>query len=96
MPANVQHPGIFLLERFLRPLGITPPELAEALGVEVSQVVELVNGHRSINSDTAARLALFFDVPPRWWLQLQAGYEAAVIEHDSGDARRLGSLNRNK
>lgn len=81
MSATAQHPGVFLLERYLRPLGITPPKLAEALGVEIGQVVELVNGRRSITPDTAARLALFFDVPTRWWLELQARYDAAKIEH---------------
>ncbi len=76
MPTRDQHPGIFLLERYLNPLGLTPSDLATALGVEECQVHDLVEGRSPITPDTAARLALYFDVPARWWLELQARYDA--------------------
>ena len=78
-PTDVQHPGALLLERYLQPLGITPSDLARSIGVPVRRVSELVKGRRPITPDTAARLALFFDVPPRWWLELQARYDAAHL-----------------
>lgn len=76
MPTPDQHPGIFLLERYLNPLGVTPSDLATALGVEQRQIHDLVEGRSPITPDTAARLALYFDVPARWWLELQARYDA--------------------
>ena len=76
MPTNDQHPGIFLLERYLKPLGVMPSDLATALGVEPDQIRDLVAGRRAITPDTAARLALYLDVPARWWLELQARYDA--------------------
>ncbi len=76
MAADTQHPGVFLLERYLRPLGITPSDLAQALGVEEQRISELVAGRSPMTPDTAARLALYFDVPARWWLELQARYDA--------------------
>jgi addiction module HigA family antidote len=76
MPTHGQHPGIFLLERYLNPLGVTPADLATALGVEQRQVHDLVVGRSPITPDTGARLALYFDVPVRWWLELQARYDA--------------------
>lgn len=68
-----------MLERYLQPLGITPSRLARSIGVPVRQVSELIEGLRPITPDTAARLALFFDVPPQWWLLRQARYDAACL-----------------
>ncbi len=76
MPTHDQHPGVFLLERYLQPLGVTPTALAAALGVEECHVCGLVEGRSPITPDTAARLAVYFDVPARWWLELQARYDA--------------------
>ena len=69
------HPGKILKERFLDPLGITPYRLAKNLGVHVRRVSELVKGNRRMTPDTAIRLGLFFDVPPLWWLEMQARYD---------------------
>lgn len=79
MSTEIQHPGTFLLERYLKPLGITPSHLAQSIGIPVRQVSELIEGRWAITPDTAARLALFFDVPPRWWLVYQARYDAAHL-----------------
>jgi addiction module HigA family antidote len=79
MTTNDQHPGVFLLERYLRPLNITPSDLAQSLGIEERQVYDLIEGRSPIAPDMAARLALFFDVPTRWWLELQARYDAEHV-----------------
>jgi antitoxin HigA-1 len=84
MAADIQHPGVFLLERYLRPLGITPSDLAQALGVEVHGISGLVEGRRPITPDMAARLAVYFDVPSRWWLELQARYDAEHLACPEG------------
>lgn len=75
-----EHPGKILKERFLAPLNITPYRLAKNIGVHVRRVSELVKGARSLTPDTALRLGLFFDVPPTWWLEMQAKYDAADEE----------------
>ena len=72
---KVSHPGHVLKQDFLDPLGITPYRLAQSIGVHVRRVSELVKGNRSITPDTAMRLALFFEVPARWWLEMQARYD---------------------
>jgi antitoxin HigA-1 len=69
------HPGKILKERFLDPLGITPYRLAKDIGVPTRRVSELVKGHRRLSVDTAIRLGLFFDVPPAWWLAMQARFD---------------------
>ena len=79
MSTQAQHPGALLLERYLKPLGITPSQLAESIRAPLSQVDELIAGQRSVTPDMAARLALFFDVPALWWLVDQARYDAAHL-----------------
>lgn len=73
---DIQHPGTILVERYLNPLGVTPTHLARSIGVPEHEISELAAGRRAIDPDFAARLALFFNVPPRWWLIHQARYDA--------------------
>jgi len=73
--SNPCHPGTILKERFLDPLGITPYRLAKCVGVPTRRISELVKGKRRISTDTAIRLGLFFNVPPAWWLDMQAGFD---------------------
>jgi len=80
MPTPDPHPGVFLRERFLQPLEITPSDLAVALGVEEHRILDLVEGRSPMTADTAGRLALYFDVPARWWLELQARYDAEHLD----------------
>lgn len=71
------HPGVMLSKRYLEPLGLTPTQLAKSIGVPARQVSELLEGRRPLTPDMAARLGLFFDAPPEWWLVHQARYDAA-------------------
>ena len=54
------HPGIILLEDWLKPLGLTQYALAKAIGVPPRRINEIVKGQRGITADTALRLAAFF------------------------------------
>jgi antitoxin HigA-1 len=69
------HPGEILLEDFLKPLNITSRRLASDIDVPPSRISELINGHRPVTADTALRLGLFFNMEPRFWLNLQSEYE---------------------
>jgi len=66
---------MILKEQFLEPLGITPARLAGSIGVSARRVTEILRGRRGITTDTAIRLGLFFDVPPAWFLEMQARYD---------------------
>ncbi|MBI5329512.1 MAG: HigA family addiction module antidote protein [Betaproteobacteria bacterium] len=72
------HPGEILLEEFMKPMGITARQLAADIDVSPSRISELVNGHRPITADTALRLGLFFNMEPRFWLNLQAEYDMRI------------------
>lgn len=79
------HPGEFLLEDFLKPLGMSQYRLARALGVPPRRINEIVRGRRSITGDTALRLGQFFGVSPVFWLNLQTRFELDVAMDRAGE-----------
>lgn len=72
------HPGEILLEDFMKPMSISARQLAADIDVSPSRISELVNGLRPITADTALRLGIFFDMEPRFWLNLQTEYDMRV------------------
>jgi len=69
------HPGRILLEEFLAPRGISVWHLARDIGVPTRRVYDIVQGQRAIDSDIAHRLAHYFGMSERYWLDLQARYD---------------------
>jgi antitoxin HigA-1 len=69
------HPGEVLLEDFLKPLELTQYRLAKSLSVPARRINEIVLGKRAITADTALRLARFFGMSERFWLNLQTSYD---------------------
>ena len=69
------HPGEILLEEFLNPLGITQYRLAKDVNVPPRRINEIVHGKRAITADTALRLARYFGMSERFWLNLQTAYD---------------------
>jgi addiction module HigA family antidote len=79
------HPGEVLSEEFLKPLGISQYRLARDINVPPRRINEIVHGTRAVSADTALRLARYFGVSDRFWLNLQT-------HHDLERARdRLGT-----
>jgi antitoxin HigA-1 len=64
-----------LAEEFLKPMGITQRELADAIGVPYQRVNEIVNGRRGITPSTALRLAQFFGMSSGFWLNGQMRWD---------------------
>jgi addiction module HigA family antidote len=72
------HPGEILFEEFLKPLGISQYRLAKDISVPPRRINEIVQGKRSITADTALRLARYFGLSDRFWLNLQSRYDLEV------------------
>jgi addiction module HigA family antidote len=72
------HPGEILLEEFLKPLGISQYRLAEAIHVHRRRINEIVQGSRTISTDTALRLARALGTSDVFWINLQARYDLEV------------------
>jgi addiction module HigA family antidote len=48
------------------------------IDVSPSLICNLVNGNEPIKADTAVRLGLFFNMAPRFWMNLQDEYDMRV------------------
>jgi antitoxin HigA-1 len=79
------HPGEFLREDFLVPLGLSANALALALRVPVTRISEIVRERRGITADTALRLARYFGTTPDFWMKMQAAYDLAIASRESKD-----------
>jgi addiction module HigA family antidote len=80
------HPGEILQAEFLEPLGISQYRLARDISVPPRRINEIVHGKRAITADTALRLARYFGMSDRFWLNLQTRYDLEV-ERDRLGAR---------
>jgi len=69
------HPGEVLLADFLEPLGLSQYRLAHDISVPPRRINEIVHGKRGITADTALRLARYFGMTERFWLNLQARFD---------------------
>jgi addiction module HigA family antidote len=64
-----------LLEEFLKPMGITQRELADAIKVPYQRINEIINGKRGITPSTALRLAKAFGVSSDFWMNVQLRWD---------------------
>ena len=75
-------PGEILLMEFLKPLGISQSRLARDLNVPVRRVNDIVQGKRAITPDTALRLAVYFNMTPEFWMNLQSHYDLKLAKQN--------------
>lgn len=80
------HPGEFLREEFLAPLGMSANALALALRVPAPRINDLVREKRALSPDSAMRLARYFDTTPDFWMHLQMTYDLKIAERQAGKA----------
>ena len=60
-----------LLEEFMEPMGLSAYKLAQEIHVPVSRIQDILHDRRKITADTSLRLARFFGVSERFFLDLQ-------------------------
>ena len=69
------HPGEYLREEYLAPLGMSPGQLARQLRLPRTRIERIVKEEVGLTPDTALRLARFFDTTPQFWMNFQQAYE---------------------
>lgn len=81
------HPGEFIREVYVEPLGVSARQIAESLGVSASTFNRLLNGESNISPEMALRLSKTLGRSPESWLAMQDRY-------DLWHARKSVSLER--
>ena len=63
--------GEILQEEFMKPMGISAYKLAQELNVPVSRIQDILHGRRKITADTSIRLAKYFGLSEKYFLDIQ-------------------------
>ena len=77
---NPPHPGKFVLEECLEPLGLSITEAAAGLGITRTSLSRLIHGHMGISAEMAVRLSKAFGGSAESWLRQQMNYDLAQIQ----------------
>lgn len=75
--APLAHPGEHLREDYLPECGLSPSDLAHALGIDDHTVDQILACQLPITPDLATGLAKLFETSPEHWLNLQASHDAS-------------------
>lgn len=68
-------PAEILREEYLAPLNMSAGALAKKLRVPRTRIERVLKGVHPITSDTALRLARFFNTSAEYWMGMQASYD---------------------
>ena len=63
--------GEILDEEFMAPLGISAYRLAQDIHVPTSRIQDILHNRRKITADTSLRLAKYFGVSDKYFLDMQ-------------------------
>ena len=80
-----------LMEEFMGPMHISAYRLAKEIHVPVSRIQAILNGKRKITADTSLRLAKFFGVSDRYFLDLQNDLDIRALKASIKD--EIASIN---
>ena len=64
-----------LLEEFLKPMGITQRQLADAVHVPYQRINEIIRGRRGMTPNTALRSEKFLGMSAGFWMDLQLRWD---------------------
>ena len=69
-----------LREEFMEPMKLSAYQLAKEIHVPVSRIKAILNGSRRITADTSLRLAKFFGVSDRYFLDMQSDLDIRTLK----------------
>ena len=73
-----------LLIEFMEPLGISAYRLAREIHVPVSRIQDILHDRRKITVDTSLRLAKFFGVSDKYFLDIQNDIDLREMKQTLG------------
>ncbi|MEA1968763.1 MAG: HigA family addiction module antitoxin [Thermodesulfobacteriota bacterium] len=76
------HPGEFIKEVYLEPLGVSPRSVALRIKVSPSTFLRLIKGQSSISPEMALRLSRCLGRSPESWLRMQDSYDLWQAEQN--------------
>lgn len=72
--------GEILLEEFMKPNGLSAYKLAQEIHVPTSRIQDIIHDRRKVTADTSLRLAKFFGVSDKYFLDIQNDIELRELK----------------
>lgn len=72
--------GEILLEEFMKPKGLSAYKLAQEIHVPTSRIQDIIHDRRKVTADTSLRLAKFFGVSDKYFLDIQNDIELRELK----------------
>ena len=79
------HPGAFIREEILAPLGLSIARAAEVLGVRRATLSDLVNAKAALSPEMALRIEKAFGVSMDTLLKMQAWFDTCAMRDRAGE-----------
>jgi addiction module HigA family antidote len=79
-----------LIEEFLKPMGLTQRQLAQAIHVPYQRINEIINARRGMTPSTALRLEKFLGMSSSFWMNLQLRWDLYHAHEQEG--KELASI----
>lgn len=91
--ARTIHPGEMLKDE-LEARGMSQRKFASIIGMSYTAFNEIINGKRSITTDTALKIEAATGISANIWIRLQADYNMQTARHNSKLAAILDSIRK--
>lgn len=86
--------GEILKEEFMNPYGLSAYKLAREIHVPTSRVQDILHDRRKITADTSIRLARYFGVSDRYFLDIQTDIDIREMKEKMlSDIDRIVPIN---
>lgn len=72
--------GEILFEEFMKPTGVSAYRLAQDIHVPVSRIQDILHDRRKVTADTSLRLAKYFGVSDKYFLDIQNDIELRELK----------------
>lgn len=82
---NLPTIGDILYEKYMVPLNVSAYKLAKDIHVPVSRIQDILHNRRKISADTSLRLARYFGVAERYFLDIQHDIEIRELKRTLED-----------
>ena len=92
-PYTPTHPGEVIKDE-IECRGVSQRALAAQIGVSYSQLNEVLNGKRPLNTEIAMLIAAALDIDAEPLLTMQTRYNIITMRRNSVFSRRLASIGR--
>lgn len=89
---TLPQPGTVLREEFMDVYQISVNQLSEDIKLSPSALRQIINNKLKIGFEVGRKLAVYFNTPPRYWIDMQVEYTLAELEKDAEFAAELKSV----